>query len=121
MATVETRVSTPTKRTQSSISAKGDKPKTTKKPASKRTVASQVDSNNEPLAARVTKQDRILTLLNRRDGATISDMMEVSGWQQHSVRGFLAGTVKKKLGFALTSSKSAGELRRYRIDTKRGR
>jgi len=48
-------------------------------------------------------------------------MMEASGWQQHSVRGFLAGTVKKKLGFPLTSSKSEGELRRYRIDTKRGR
>jgi hypothetical protein len=48
-------------------------------------------------------------------------MMEISGWQQHSVRGFLAGTIKKKLGLALTSSKAAGELRRYRIDTKRGR
>ena len=41
--------------------------------------------------------------------------------ERHSVRGFLAGTVKKKLGFTLTSSKSEGELRRYKIDTKRGR
>ena len=48
-------------------------------------------------------------------------MMEATGWQQHSVRGFLAGTVKKKLGFMLTSSKSEAELRRYRIETKRGR
>jgi len=48
-------------------------------------------------------------------------MMEASGWQQHSVRGFLAGTVKKKLRFTLNSSKAVGELRRYRIDTKRGR
>ena len=47
--------------------------------------------------------------------------MEATGWQQHSVRGFLAGTVKKKLGFTLTSSKTVGDLRRYRIETKRGR
>jgi hypothetical protein len=37
------------------------------------------------------------------------------------VRGFLAGTVKKKLGFTLTSSKAEGDVRRYRIETKRGR
>lgn len=55
------------------------------------------------------------------EGATVTEMMEASGWQQHSVRGFLAGTIKKKLGFILTSSKTAGELRRYRIDAKRGR
>ncbi len=48
-------------------------------------------------------------------------MMEATDWQQHSVRGFLAGTVKKKLGFTLTSKKLEGELRRYRIETKRGR
>jgi hypothetical protein len=46
-------------------------------------------------------------------------MMEMSGWQKHSVRGFLAGTVKKRHGFTLSSSKSEGELRRYRIE--RGR
>jgi uncharacterized protein DUF3489 len=40
---------------------------------------------------------------------------------QHSVRGFLAGTVKKKLGFSLTTSKAAGDVRRYRIETRRGR
>jgi hypothetical protein len=69
----------------------------------------------------VTKHDRVLTLLSRRNGTTIPEMMEATGWQQHSVRGFLAGTVKKKLGFTLTSSKTEGELRRYRIETKRSR
>jgi hypothetical protein len=72
-------------------------------------------------AARNTKQNRILALLNERNGATIPEMMQATDWQQHSVRGFLAGTVKKKLGLALTSSKSDGELRRYRLETRRGR
>jgi len=72
-------------------------------------------------SARNTKQDRLLSLLNQHNGATIPEMMHATDWQQHSVRGFLAGTVKKNLGLALTSSKSDGELRRYRIVTRRGR
>jgi Protein of unknown function (DUF3489) len=51
----------------------------------------------------------------------IEEMMQATDWQQHSVRGFLAGTVKKKLGFSLTASKAAGDVRRYRIETRRGR
>lgn len=69
----------------------------------------------------VTKQERVLTLLSRSTGASIDEMMQATNWQQHSVRGFLAGTVKKKLGFTVTSTKAPGELRRYRVDTKRGR
>jgi hypothetical protein len=48
-------------------------------------------------------------------------MMQATDWQQYSVRGFLAGTVKKKLGFSLTSLKPNGGIRRYRIETRRGR
>ena len=47
--------------------------------------------------------------------------MQATDWQQHSVRGFLAGTVKKKLGFTLTSSKESDEARRYRVATRRRR
>ncbi|MCC7252097.1 DUF3489 domain-containing protein [Hyphomicrobium sp.] len=71
--------------------------------------------------ARVTKQEQVLTLLSRPDGASIEEIMHATDWQQHSVRGFLAGTVKKKLGFTLTSSKESGEARRYRIATRRSR
>ena len=49
----------------------------------------------EPRLERVTKQERMLTLLNRPEGASIEEMMQATDWQQHSVRGFLAGTVKK--------------------------
>jgi hypothetical protein len=95
------------------------------KPAAKQPstapTASKADVGDGSLTARVTKHDRVLTLLTRREGATILEMMEATDWQQHSVRGFLAGMVKKKLGFTLTSKKLDGEARRYRIETKRGR
>jgi hypothetical protein len=95
------------------------------KPAAKQPsaapTASKADIGDGSHTARVTKHDRVLTLLSRREGASIQEMMEATDWQKHSVRGFLAGTVKKKLGFNLTSRKAEGELRRYRIETKRGR
>lgn len=95
------------------------------KPAAKQPAAvpaaCKVDAGDDRHAERITKHDRVLTLLARREGATIPEMMEATSWLQHSVRGFLAGTVKKKLGFTLTSKKMEGELRRYRIETKRGR
>jgi hypothetical protein len=85
-------------------------------------VAKPSSTTDEPqVEARVTKQERVLTLLSRPEGASIGDMMQATDWQQHSVRGFLAGTVKKKLGFALTSFKATGEVRRYRIKMRRGR
>jgi len=57
----------------------------------------------------------VLDLLSGRKGTTIAEIMQVTSWQQHSVRGFLSGTVKKKLGFDLTSSKGKDDVRRYRI------
>ena len=72
-----------------------------------------------PVETRVTKHAQLLQLLNRPEGASIEDMMRATAWQQHSVRGFLAGTVKKKMGLALTSSKVDGTHRLYRIATSR--
>jgi hypothetical protein len=48
-------------------------------------------------------------------------LLGATDWQQHSARGFLAGTVKRKLGFPLTSSKPNDGVRRYRIETRRAR
>ena len=90
--------------------------KTTQVGAAKTPVKSE-----EPRGERVTKQERMLSLLSQPDGTSIAEMMQATNWQQHSVRGFLAGTVKKKLGFSLTSLKPDGEVRRYRIETRRGR
>ena len=78
-------------------------------------------NGDETKVGRVTKRERVLSLLSRSEGASIAEMMQATDWQQHSVRGFLAGAVKKKLGFSLASTKGDDGLRRYRIETRRGR
>jgi Protein of unknown function (DUF3489) len=61
-----------------------------------------------------TKKARILAMLRAPSGSTIDAMMHATGWQQHSVRGFLAGVVRKKLGLNLVSAATEGG-RFYRI------
>jgi len=90
-------------------------------PDTRSAAAKMPPQAEEPRGERVTKQERMLTLLSRPEGASIAEMMQATDWQQHSVRGFLAGTAKKKLGFSLTSSKPDDGVRRYRIETRRGR
>jgi hypothetical protein len=71
------------------------------KPAAKKAVAG-------------SKQARVTTMLRSPNGTTIAAMMKATGWQQHSVRGFLAGVVRKKLKLKLDSKKIDGS-RFYRI------
>lgn len=62
-----------------------------------------------------SKQAAVVSLLLRPGGATIAAMMEATGWQSHSVRGFLTGVVRKKLKLKL-ESKKIDEQRIYRIE-----
>lgn len=62
-----------------------------------------------------SKQDRVLGLLRRKEGATVAAIMKVTGWQQHSVRGFLAGVVRKKFKLHLTARDDDNGKRVYRI------
>ena len=61
------------------------------------------------------KQARVIEMLQSPTGMTIAAMMKETGWQQHSVRGFLAGVVRKKLKLKLNSKKIDGT-RVYRVD-----
>jgi len=61
-----------------------------------------------------SKQDRVIAMLRSPAGATLTAVMKATGWQQHSVRGFLAGVVQKKLRLKLRSTKVDGN-RIYRI------
>ena len=52
-----------------------------------------------------SKQDRVIALLRRREGATLAALLKATGWKRHSIRGFLAGSVRKKLKLPLISEK----------------
>jgi hypothetical protein len=69
--------------------------------------------SNNPRKKPSTKLDLLISRLRRPDGATIDELMKATGWQAHSVRGAMAGTLKKK-GHAVTSTKSDG-VRRYKL------
>jgi Protein of unknown function (DUF3489) len=60
-------------------------------------------------AAAGSKQDSVIALLRRPEGATLDNLVKATGWQPHSVRGFLAGTVRKKLKLPLQSQKVDGK------------
>ena len=87
------------------------KPRSGTKTRSKVKRAKAIERHNTRAKS---KQAAVVALLNRPQGATIAAMIEATGWQAHSVRGFLAGVVRKKLGLTLDSEKPDGE-RVYRL------
>ncbi len=95
--------------------ARTKKPRTVQKPATPKSNSRQ----SLPAVRPGTKQALLIDLLKRKTGASIDEIVEATGWQAHSVRGAISGALKKKLGLAVSSEKTDGRGRVYRI-AKRG-
>lgn len=65
--------------------------------------------------AKVTKQDTVIAMLRRQDGASIAEIVAATSWMPHSARGFLSGVLKRRLGIAVISEKDVTGTRRYHI------
>ncbi|MDN2582953.1 DUF3489 domain-containing protein [Aquibium sp. ELW1220] len=66
-------------------------------------------------APAVTKQDIMIGLLSRPEGASIAEIAERSGWMAHSIRGLMSGTLRKKLGLTISSTKDDIRGRIYKL------
>ena len=62
-----------------------------------------------------SKQDKIISLLKRPKGASLADIGKATDWQEHSIRGFMSGTLKKRLNLSIESDKDSRGVRKYRI------
>ena len=71
--------------------------------------------HKKPAVRDGSKTERILDLLKRKDGATLAEIMKATDWQAHSVRGFISGTLKRKMGLAVASVKGENGERSYSI------
>jgi hypothetical protein len=80
-----------------------------------RSGQAKIETDALPDSRAGSKQARVLAMLGRPEGATVAAIMRATDWQQHSVRGFFAGVVRRKLGLDLRSEKGEGHDRVYRI------
>jgi hypothetical protein len=87
------------------------------KPAGRITTKKGRSGKQAAGAREGSKTATVLELLKRSGGATLKDLMDPTDWQAHSVRGFLSGTVGKKMGLTVISSKEENGTRNYSISS----
>lgn len=80
-------------------------------------ASATVATSTTPRTREHSKQATLIEMLKRPEGATLPQMSEVTQWQVHTLRGAMAGALKKKLGLEITSEKQTGSDRVYRIST----
>jgi hypothetical protein len=81
----------------------------------RKAVPSGADVAPAPKTRSGTKQAQVIALLRRKEGATIAQIVAATEWRSHTVRGFFAGALQKKLGLTVTSEKPEGKDRVYRL------
>ena len=84
-------------------------------PKSKRRPTPRAAAKDADLAREGSKKSDVIDLMRRSQGATLADIMELTGWQSHTVRGFVSGTLIKKLGLKVESFRSDEKERTYRV------
>lgn len=77
-------------------------------------MTKKISKPRKPVSS-ATKSEQIVGLLKRANGATIAELAKATSWQEHSVRGFLSGTLKKKLSLEIISTREGDKDRRYQI------
>jgi hypothetical protein len=87
------------------------KPKAATRSTARKTQRPKSRAHPAPASSRsaarhATKHDRIIAMLRTSSGATIASLVTATDWQRHSVRGYLAGVVRKKLGLNLVSERT---------------
>ncbi len=83
-----------------------------KRPTQTPPARSRKTSSTKPIVPD-TKQNIVLAMLRRANGASIAEIVEATGWQPHSVRGFMSGALKKRLSIDVVSDKGEDGVRRY--------
>lgn len=100
--------------TEAGMHAVGIEPKPV--PAAKPKRARRAKGEGAPRKTRTdSKQARLIAMLKREKGATIDEIVKAFAWQAHTVRGVIAGALKKKLGLKVTSEKDESRGRVYKI------
>ena len=90
--------------------------KRVREPKSKKAPVAKKPAKVAETGRGTSKSAVVLGLLRKRGGVTTAELIEATGWQPHTVRGFLAGTVRKKLGFTVSSTKRDSGERSYSIE-----
>ena len=104
------RLVPPVAQTSAPVAPVGKKSKNTSTAQAGRAKAPK--KQKEPQGSR---KDQVVAMLRRKQGATLVDIMTATGWQAHTVRGFISGTVVKKLGMKVESFRGDNKERTYRI------
>ena len=95
---------------KNSTTSRAKKPARTKRITKPKTAATKAATPRPE-----SKQSQLIAMLKRPDGATIAEVVEALQWQPHTVRGSIAGALKKKLGLTIESEKTDDRGRVYRI------